>query len=71
MAGNETFQCCYCNKEIELADGAALRITVTGLWSSPNGTVQHLFAHSKCAANKLAGNLSQYAPFDVESFRDG
>ena len=68
MSTNRQFQCCYSDKAIEPTDRAALRITVTGLWSSADGTVQDLFAHSKCAADKLAGNLSQWVPFDVEAF---
>lgn len=68
MSTNQEFKCCYCDKEIEPNDGAALRITVTGLWSSADGAVQHLFAHSDCAADKLAGNFSQWVPFDVERF---
>ena len=69
MSTNEKFVCCYCNKHVEPSDQAALRFTVTGLWSSTDGAVQNLFAHSKCAANKFAGNLSQWVPFDVETFR--
>jgi hypothetical protein len=69
MSANQKFECCYCNKEVEPRDAAALRITVTGLWSSAAGAVQNLFAHSKCAADKFAGNLSQWVPFDVETFR--
>jgi hypothetical protein len=68
MGTNETFQCCYCGKEIDPADRARLRITITGLWSSAHEAVQNLFAHSKCAADKFAGNLSQWVPFDVEAF---
>lgn len=68
MSSNRTFQCCYCDKAIEPTDRAALRITVTGLWSSADGSVQDLFAHSKCAADKLAGNFSQWVPFDVDMF---
>jgi hypothetical protein len=68
MTSDQAFECCYCNKEVDPSDRSALRITVTGLWSSSDGAVQHLFAHSKCAANKLAGNLSQWVPFDVETF---
>jgi len=68
MSANQTFECCYCGSEIELSDRPALRFTVTGLWSSADGTAQNLFAHSKCAADKFAGNLSQWVPFDVESF---
>jgi hypothetical protein len=69
MSANRKFQCCYCDSEIEPTDTAALRITVTGLWSSADGAVQDLFAHERCAADKLAGNLSQWVPFDVETFR--
>jgi len=69
MNTDRIFRCCYCNKEIEAGDRAALRITITGLWSSSDGAVQDLFAHSKCAADKLAGNLSQWVPFDVETFQ--
>ena len=69
MSANREFQCCYCNSEIEPTDTAALRITVTGLWSSADGAVQDLFAHAKCAADKFAGNLSQWVPFDVETFQ--
>jgi hypothetical protein len=65
---NRQFQCCYCGKEVGPADRAALRITITGLWSSSDGAVQDLYAHSKCAADKLAGNFSQWVPFDVEAF---
>lgn len=68
MSTNRKFQCCYCDKEVEPTDRAALRLTVTGLWSSADGAVQDLFAHSKCAADKLAGNLSQWVSFDVETF---
>jgi hypothetical protein len=68
MSTNQKFQCCYCDKEIEPSDRAALRITITGLWSSAHEAVQDLFAHSKCAADKFAGNLSQWVPFDVEAF---
>ena len=68
MSTNREFRCCYCNSEVEPADRAALRITITGLWSSADGPVQDLFAHSRCAADKLAGNFSQWVPFDVESF---
>jgi hypothetical protein len=68
MSANRTFECCYCGEEIEPTDRAALRITVTGLWSSAHQAVQNLFAHSKCAADKFAGNLSQWVPFDVEAF---
>jgi hypothetical protein len=68
MSTNQEFRCCYCGTEVEPPDRSALRITITGLWSSDDGTVQHLFAHSQCAADKFAGNLSQFAPFDVERF---
>jgi hypothetical protein len=68
MSANRKFECCYCGKEIQPIDRAALRITVTGLWSSAHEAVQDLFAHSKCAADKFAGNLSQWVPFDVQSF---
>jgi len=70
MSENQEFDCCYCGKEIEPSDRAALRITVTGLWSSANGAVQDLFAHSKCGADKFAGNFSQWVPFDVEAFHE-
>ena len=69
MSTNREFQCCYCGSEIEPTDRAALRITVTGLWSSADGAVQDLFAHASCAADKFAGNFSQWVPFDVEAFR--
>jgi hypothetical protein len=69
MSANLDFQCCYCGTSIEPSDRAALRITVTGLWSSADDAAQDLFAHAKCAADKLAGNLSQGVPFDVETFR--
>jgi hypothetical protein len=69
VSSNRTFECCYCGKEIEPSDTAALRITVTGLWSSAHEPAQNLFAHSKCAADKFAGNLSQWVPFDVEMFK--
>ena len=69
MNSDQPFQCCYCDHEIGPADRAALRITATGLWSSHDGAVQNLFAHSKCAADKFAGNFSQWVPFDVEAFR--
>jgi len=69
MSTNRKFQCCYCDQELEPTDRAALRITITGLWSSADGAVQDLFAHSKCAADKLAGNFSQWVPFDVERFQ--
>jgi hypothetical protein len=65
---NHKFECCYCDREVRPDDRSALRITLTGLWSSADGTVQNLFAHSKCAADKFAGNLSQWVPFDVEKF---
>jgi transposase len=68
MSANRTFECRYCGKEIEPDDRAALRITVTGLWSSAHEAAQDLFAHSKCAADKFAGNLSQWVPFNVETF---
>ena len=68
MSADRKFQCCYCDKDIEPTDRAALRITITGLWSSADGAVQDLFAHSRCAADKLAGNLSQWVPFDVDAF---
>jgi hypothetical protein len=68
MSTNRKFRCCYCDKEVEPTDRAALRITITGLWSSADGGVQNLFAHSKCAADKLAGNFSQWVPFDVATF---
>ena len=69
MSADRKFQCCYCGVEIGSADRAALRITVTGLWSSADGAVQDLFAHARCAADKFAGNLSQWVPFDVETFQ--
>ena len=69
MSANRTFECCYCGKDIEPTDRAALRITVTGLWSSAHEAAQDLFTHSKCAADKFAGNLSQWVPFDVETFK--
>jgi len=68
MGTNQKFKCCYCDKEIEPSDRAALRITVTGLWSSAHEAAQNLFAHSKCAADKFAGNFSQWVPFDVRTF---
>lgn len=68
MSTDQKFECCYCAEEVEPSDRAALRITVTGLWSSADGAVQNLFAHSTCAADKFAGNLSQWVPFDVELF---
>jgi hypothetical protein len=68
MTADRTFECCYCGKEIEPADRAALRITLTGLWSSAHEAAQNLFAHSSCAGDKFAGNLSQWVPFDVETF---
>lgn len=69
MNTDENFECCYCGGEVAPTDRAALRITVTGLWSSADGPVQNLFAHSRCAADKFAGNLSQWVPFDVETFQ--
>lgn len=68
MGTDQQFECCYCGKDIESSDRGALRITITGLWSSAHEAVQNLFAHSKCAADKFAGNLSQWVPFDVEKF---
>ena len=68
MSTNRNFECCYCGKEIEATDRCALRITVTGLWSTAHEAVQDLFAHSKCAADKFAGNLNQWVPFNVETF---
>jgi hypothetical protein len=68
MTTNQKFQCCYCDKEVQPADRAALRITVTGLWSSAHEAAQDLFAHSECAADKFAGNFSQWVPFDVKTF---
>ena len=38
-----------------------------GVVVSGDGAAQNLFAHSKCAADKLAGNFSQWVPFDVET----
>jgi hypothetical protein len=69
MSPNRTFECCYCGEEVEPTDRSALRITVTGLWSSSHEAAQNLFAHSHCAADKFAGNLSQWVPFDVETFK--
>lgn len=68
MSTNQKFDCCYCGKEVEPTDRGALRFTVTGLWSSAHEAAQDLFAHSQCAADKFAGNLSQWAAFDVETF---
>jgi hypothetical protein len=68
MNANQSYECCYRGNEIEPSDRAALRITVTGLWSSTHDAAQNLFAHSHCAADKFAGNLSQWVPFDVETF---
>jgi hypothetical protein len=68
MSTDQYFLCCYCGEEIETPDRAALRITITGLWSAADGAVQNFFAHSKCAADKLAGNFSHWVPFDVEAF---
>lgn len=68
MDANQSYECCYCGKEIEPSDRTALRLTVTGLWSSAHEAAQNLYAHSNCAADKFAGNLSQWVPFDVDSF---
>ena len=67
MTAELRYQCCYCDKEIEVADRCALRVTVSGLWSD-DGPLQDLFAHSQCAADKLAASLSRTVPFDVETF---
>ena len=67
MTAELRYQCCYCDKEIEVADRCALRVTVSALWSD-DGPLQDLFAHSQCAADKLAAGLSRTVPFDVETF---
>ena len=67
MTAELRYQCCYCDKEIEVADRCALRVTISGLWSD-DGPLQDLFAHSQCAANKLAAGFSRTVPFDVETF---
>jgi hypothetical protein len=41
---------------------------VSAFHLSADGSVQDLFAHSTCAADKLAGNFSQWVPFHVETF---
>lgn len=62
------YQCCYCDESIAKADLAAVRIAISGLWASADGTAQEVFAHSRCAAEKFGGSLSSSVPFDVEAF---
>ena len=63
-----THQCCYCDQAIDRSDRGALRINLSGLWSSADDAVQDMFAHSTCAAARFAANLSSMVPFDVEIF---
>ena len=61
-------QCCYCGQSIDRSDKRALRMTLSGLWSSADDAVQDLFAHSTCAAKRFGANLSPAVPFDLEVF---
>ena len=61
-------QCCYCDQGIDPSDIAAIRITLSSLWRSE--PVQDMYAHSTCAADKFARNLSSQLPFAVEIFGD-
>jgi hypothetical protein len=62
------YQCCYCDEAIAKADRAAVRIALSALWASADGTAQEIFAHSRCAAEKFGSNLSSSVPFDAEAF---
>jgi hypothetical protein len=62
------YQCCYCDQGIAKADRAAVRLAVSGLWASADGAAQEMFAHSRCAADRLGSSLSPSVPFDLEVF---
>jgi hypothetical protein len=68
MVFGRKYQCCYCDEGIPKTDRGAVRIVLSGLWTTADGAAQEVFAHSQCAAKKFGGNLSSSVPFDVEAF---
>jgi len=62
-----TYQCCYCDQNIDRSNRGAIRINLSALWGA-NPSVQNVFAHSECAAKGFAANLSPAVPFDLEVF---
>lgn len=55
------YQCWFCGKPVERADGCAVLITIEGLWKWDAGSAtdedpsQSFYAHSHCAKDRLQG----------------
>lgn len=56
-----TFQCWFCEREIERSDSSAVMITVENMWRweadavTADDPTQQIYAHTDCAKEKLAG----------------
>lgn len=53
----DSFQCWFCGLGIDRADGPALSIGLSNLWSNPAEieTTQSIYSHWHCAESKMTG----------------
>jgi hypothetical protein len=60
--------CWFCDERIETTDREAVEVSVRNLWSTDDdATVQTLYLHSICAAERLQGKGMK---FELDWFTD-
>ena len=68
MESKERYQCWFCGEGIDPTDADALMFSVESLWRggagsrNAEGPRQSIYAHSKCAEEKMRGAITDLDP---------